>query len=185
MDVSADTRAQFRRVREVLQERLANARRAPRVTWVADEAAHVTLRFIGEVSEAAGAEVQTVLTAPFEISAVDTQWTELGTFPGGRRPRVIWLGASSSHEALAALASAVNTRLEPIVGPGEERKFRGHLTIGRIRNADVKFNWPRVLEGLEPGASHTLVDHVTLYQSRLSPKGPTYTPLCAVPLRTR
>jgi RNA 2',3'-cyclic 3'-phosphodiesterase len=181
IDISDDTRAEVQRVRAALEQRMAGLRHPPRMTWVAEANAHVTLRFLGEVPEPVGDRVRSALGAPFALRPFDIAWTSAGTFPGGTHPRIVWIGGDEP-EAASALAEAVNARLEPIVGPGEDRPFRPHITIGRVKEPGSKFDWKEALAAIEVHRTSGLVDHVTLYQSRTSPKGPTYTPLAVAQL---
>ena len=113
---SAMTRRGARRSRALEPHRAA--RRPPRVTWVADEAAHVTLRFIGEVLTRRRARDRGALQTPLDPARRSTSTgAALGTFPGGRRPRVVWIGAASGGDGRLALAAPSIARLEPIVGP--------------------------------------------------------------------
>ena len=134
----------------------------------------MTLRFIGEVSDDCAAQIETALLPDFALGPFDVQWNRVGTFPGGRSPRVLWIGASRGNEKLAELAQLVEARLIPIVGPAESRPFKAHLTVGRIKEPG-RFVWAEAVSRLQLEPSATRVDHVTLYRSRLSPKGPTYT----------
>ncbi len=177
IDVSDETRAQLRRVREQLTQRLARVARAPRVTWVADNAAHVTLRFIGEVPESIAEAVRAAMTPPLAGSPYAIGFSNVGVFPNGSRPRVVWIGAAQGQEETAAVVAVVNQRLEAIIGPGESRPFRAHLTVARVKEPTA-FDWAAALATIDSGRTLSVVDHVTLYQSRTSPKGPTYTPLC-------
>ena len=182
IDVSDETRAQLRRVRDTLEQRLAGSRTPPRVTWVADAAAHVTVRFIGEVSEDTAEKVKSALATPLPHAAYELHFEGAGAFPNTRRPRVIWIGAPRGQEETAAIAAAVNARLDPIIGEGEQRAFRAHLTVARVKES-APFDWNSALAAVNAGRSRSPIDHVTLYQSRTSPKGPTYTALLQVPLR--
>jgi 2'-5' RNA ligase len=95
----------------------------------------------------------------------------------------VWIGALRGEPETAAVVSAVGARLDPIVGAEEPRPFRTHLTVARVKEA-VPFDWDAAFAPLDVRSTTTRVDHVTLYQSRSSPKGPTYTALCATPLAT-
>jgi 2'-5' RNA ligase len=181
-DVGDRAKAQIRAIREQLIPALAASRRAPRVTWVDEDGAHVTLRFIGEVSDDCAAEIETALSQDFAVGPFEVQWDRLGTFPDGRSPRVLWIGASSGAEQLAELAELVDARLIAIVGPGESRPFKAHLTVGRIKEPGG-FAWAEAVSRLHLEPCVTRVDHVTLYRSRLSPKGPTYTEVLRTPLK--
>jgi 2'-5' RNA ligase len=180
-DVSDGTRAQLRDLRAALEQRLASARRAPRVAWVADDRAHVTLQFIGEVPDGTAERVRAAMAEPFAQPPYDLVFSGAGAFPNNRRPRVVWLGARAGQEDSAQLAAAVRARLEPIVGAGETRAFRAHLTVARIKEP-APFDWDAALAEAGANRSVSRIDHVTLYQSKTAPSGPTYTALCVTPL---
>ncbi len=102
---------------------------APEVRWVAAESWHVTLKFIGEKSEAAVAEIETALSSisqdGFEIS-----FRGYGFFPTVKAARVFWIGIEAG-EGLAVLARAVDEKLSAIGIAKEEREFSPHLTLAR------------------------------------------------------
>jgi RNA 2',3'-cyclic 3'-phosphodiesterase len=174
-DVSAETRAQIRAAREQLQRRLEQARRPPRVAWVKDEAVHVTLRFLGEVPDTQVTRLESALGAAFPVSPFEVRWEGLGTFPGGGVPRVIWIGATDGSSLLTTLAELVSARVEAIVGASETRQFTPHLTIGRVKDSGREVGWRTVVAGVALAPTTSVIDHVTLYRSRPSPNGPTYT----------
>ena len=181
IDIDEQTRAQLASVRAAVQAVLDQSSIPPRVTWVKDESAHVTLRFIGNTSEAVAIQIQEALMKRWPVAPFDVRWEQIGAFPGGRRPRVVWIGPGSANQ-VATLARLVNERLDPLIGPGETRPFTPHLTLGRVKESGVGVDWARALGAAAWVPTTTRVDHVTLYSSRLSPKGPTYTALCKAPL---
>jgi len=163
-----------------LAERLARdlepgARRA--ISWVSPRNMHLTLRFLGEVEPAAAAEVVGCLSGPLATPAFRVTTGGVGAFPPSGPPRVIWLGFSSGAEELSALQREIEARLGGHGLPREERPFRAHLTLGRVKGV-VGVRARDVLAALVPSpVAECAVDHVTLYESHLSPKGPTYTAL--------
>ena len=176
VDVDAATRAQLGVARRAIEDGLNDAPVPPRVTWVKDQLAHVTLRFVGYVASERVLTIQHALEAvafaPFEVT-----WASVGTFGGRRTPRVIWIAPSVGAQALRAVAQQVNACLDPVLGPGEARPFAPHFTIARIRDAGKGVDWSRALATVRFSPTVSRIDHVTLYQSHLSPKGPTYTAL--------
>jgi 2'-5' RNA ligase len=176
VDIDDGTRAQLEAARTAIQAVISEAPTPARVTWTRSEIAHVTVRFIGETPEHALTTIQEAL-ATVTIAPFDVTWETVGTFGGTRHPRVIWVAPTIGLDALTRLAAHVNAQLDPVIGPGDARPFKPHLTLGRIREAGRGVEWPRALAGVRFTPSSTRVDHVTLYQSRLSPNGPTYTSL--------
>jgi 2'-5' RNA ligase len=175
-DIDAATRAQLTSVREAIERVISAAASPPRVTWVKSEAAHVTLRFIGETPPQTLEAVQQALggmaVEPFEV-----RWDAVGTFGGTRHPRVIWISPGSGIEQCRELVGRLDVALEALVGPGESRPFVPHLTLGRVRAPGRRVDWARALAAVRWEPTVTLVDQIVLYQSQLSPKGPTYTAL--------
>lgn len=91
------------------------------------ETCHLTLKFLGEVSESQAAEfcdaLEEIREARFRLSL-----RGLGAFPGIHRPRVIWLGVSEPPE-LVALAKAVDQATARIV---RDKPFVPHITVARL-----------------------------------------------------
>jgi 2'-5' RNA ligase len=175
IDIDEQTRAQLAPAREAIARVIETAAKPPRVTWLRDDAAHVTLRFIGETADARVAAIQETLAPRVAIAPFEVEWQTLGTFPAGRHPRVVWVGPARGGDALQHLAAAVNERLVAVIGPPEPRPFSPHLTLGRIKQEGRGVDWRRALDAVCWPPTVTTIDHVTLYASRLSPKGATYT----------
>ncbi len=147
-----------------------------RVRWVAPERLHVTLRFLGEVREADADAVRAVLRSPLETGAFLARASGLGCFPPSGPPRVLWLGIGEGSDGMAELRSELDRRLAAAGRPPEVRPLRPHLTLGQMKR------WPprsrrhldRVLSEVRPETPGWLVDHVTLYESRQTPRGARY-----------
>lgn len=140
--------------------------------WVRPEALHVTLRFLGEIdAPEAGplARRASQEVAPLRPFALHLGPAEL--FPSARRPRVVALGLEPAAP-LVELAAAVECAVVAEGFPAEERPFRAHLTLGRVR--DRRF--PTVAAFAVP-AAELAVEEVVLFRSELSPAGSRYTPL--------
>jgi RNA 2',3'-cyclic 3'-phosphodiesterase len=99
--------------------------------WVDPGNLHLTLRFIGEISEDVAADVDEVLARlrarPFALQLAGT-----GVF-GGDRPRNLWVGVERSPE-LAALRDKIELALTRAGLPPEPRKFAPHVTLARLHN---------------------------------------------------
>jgi 2'-5' RNA ligase len=176
VDVDPATRAQLGIARRAMEAVVDDAPVPARLTWVKDQLAHVTLRFVGRVAShrvpAIRHALEAVAFAPFEVT-----WESVGTFGGRRSPRVIWISPTVGAQALCEVAQQVNDCLDPILGSAEARPFAPHLTIARIRDAGKGVDWSRAIAAVHLSPTVSRIEHVTLYQSHLSPKGPTYTAL--------
>ena len=110
-------------------------------------------------------------------------WTRAGAdwFPAPRRPRVIWAGLGDSEERLPPLQRGVEKLAQGLGWPPEEREFRAHLTLGRVRQQKpVARPSPDWL--VEPVSLLFAVDSVELIESRLHPTGARYRTLHQVEL---
>ena len=106
----------------------------------------------------------------------------IGVFPSLQRPRVLWVGLKGP--ALHGLAERVETALEPLGFPREQRNFSPHLTLGRWRGSTPQAK--RLKEQLALWQNHDFgqskVDEVVLFQSVLKSEGAHYSPLGEITL---
>jgi 2'-5' RNA ligase len=156
-----------------------------RIGWVGIEQLHVTSRFIGEVNDAraaaiAGALLQELAVAPFDLVVEGA-----GAFPERGAPRVLWAGIVAGREGLVAVEAEVSARLAACGGDREDRPYRPHVTLARVREA-AGLRSAALFETLSDRRFGTSrVEAITLFQSRTSPKGAVYTPLHRTPLGRR
>lgn len=147
------------------------------IKWVKSQGMHLTLKFLGEVSENQIPEIQTVLDrlakdySRFQLSLKGT-----GTFPPAARiPRVVWVGIEK-NDALQNIQARVENELHKIRFPKEKRKYHPHLTLGRVKGSQ---NLQTVMETLnqhkEEEFGKMTVNKLTLFKSTLKPTGAEYT----------
>lgn len=165
------------------QLRDAIARQAPRarLTWVTPDRMHVTLRFLGDMDASAAAAVTGVLERPCQTAPFTLTVGSPGVFPSRGAPRTCWLSIATGLDSLRALEGEISSRLDGLGIRREPRLFTPHVTLARIRDAAGlrSDSWLRVSVPADAGG---VVDAITLFESRLSPDGPTYTALQRTPL---
>jgi 2'-5' RNA ligase len=179
LDLDDGMRRRIARLVKALDARLGTS--APGIAWIPHERLHLTVQFIGHVDTGRAADVQRLLSPPFAVSPFTLHVRGLGAFPAAGRPRVVWIGLARGREEASEVHAETARRLETVDFRRESRPFAPHLTIGRWRQpgpARVR----RVLAEETADAGRCTIDHVTLYESRLSPRGPTYVPLLRSPL---
>ena len=149
------------------------------VKWVNPENIHLTLKFLGYISPEKIEEVKKVLDGikskftPFKIT-----FSGVGAFPKLSYPKVIWVGIQNGKDDAKRIYELLETELEKAGFEKEERAFSAHLTIGRVRSGKNKAALKPAIESLSFSSDKILeVEHITLFQSTLTPKGPVYTPL--------
>jgi 2'-5' RNA ligase len=160
-----------------LQKRAAESAPRAKVTWLTSDRLHITIRFIGEVDDARGAAIRAALEPSLDVKPFELALAGTGAFPKRGPPRVLWAGFEEGKEPLMAAEREVTARLASLGIPQEERPYSPHLTLARVREA-AGLRSAGLFEGLaERRLGTTRIDAITLFQSRLSPKGPTYVPL--------
>ena len=144
--------------------------------WVPPTNLHLTLRFLGEITEAQVAKVTEATrqaartSAPFSITL-----TGLGAFPSPRRPRVVWVGVSEGADRLMALAEALEEEIVRRKFPREARSFQPHLTVARVRAGGRPPDLTGGLAGARVSVIGTQeVAALSVMESVLHPSGPVY-----------
>jgi len=100
---------------------------------------HVTLRFIGEMDQPAIDLLIHSLDETDLGSRFRVRWGGLGAFPRPSKATVAWLGVAEGASQLSALAGRVESAVNATGVAPEDRPFRPHLTLSRIRpHADVR-----------------------------------------------
>jgi RNA 2',3'-cyclic 3'-phosphodiesterase len=146
------------------------------VKWVRADGVHLTLKFLGEVSEAREVELRGALgRAQAGARALPLALGGFGVFPDYRRPRVVWVGVAPDP-ALEILQHRVEQEFAPLGFPSEARAFRPHVTLGHAARGAR----PASLGGLEAALARleftatALVASVELMQSTLQSGGAVY-----------
>lgn len=135
---------------------------------------HITLRFIGSADEVTYERLLGQLSesdpgAPFSI-----RLGALGAFPNRRRATVVWVSLIDGDDGLAGLSEVAEEACQASGLPPEERPFRAHLTVSRIRPArDVEAT---VAASKDSGIAWRC-DRLTVYQSHQGQGHPRYEPL--------
>ncbi len=169
---------------ERIQYRLRNSLKEGMIRWTKPGSVHLTIKFFGSISERDIEHIHGLLQEsakgfkPFELVA-----EKIGVFPNARQPRVLWLGITSSDNALMTLQKQIDDDLHGIGFPREERTFRPHLTLGRTKAHRGIEGLSSVLEEFKDfKAGRFPAQGLTLYRSDLRPEGPLYTRLGYFPL---
>jgi 2'-5' RNA ligase len=98
--------------------------------WVDPGNFHLTLRFIGETSEAVAADIDDALVR-IQARRFTLQLVGTGVFGGGDKPRSVWVGVERSPE-LVALRDKIELAVGRVGLAPEPRKFSPHVTLARL-----------------------------------------------------
>ena len=177
--VAVDLSEEARQAMAAEQRRIAAAlaRGQTSLKWVRPEHMHLTLVFLGSVDEARVPAVIDALGRDVHTAPFDMVFDGVGAFPPRGAPRVLWTGVTEGAAQLVVLQRDVGQRAAALGIALEDRPFNPHLTLGRWRESRPR-DRERALASEGLGAmARVRVERATLYESRLSPSGPTYTAL--------
>jgi len=154
------------------------------VGWVRADGMHLTLKFLGEVSESQLSEIEKTLeTVAGGTGSVKFTVRGLGVFPNPKNPRVVWLGIQPEDDRLSRLQERIDRALAPLGFPSEKRDFRPHLTLGRVKSSRGLDDLMKAMAGHHHfSAGECTLGELHLIQSDLKPEGAVYTRLWSVAL---
>lgn len=155
------------------------------VKWVRAESIHLTLKFLGTVSEEMLEKISWAIRPVIGLwEMMDLSIQGLGCFPSSRNPRVLWLGIDRGAGQISSLQKMIEIKAAEVSFPPETRPFTPHLTIGRVRSPKGKEALVRAIETRKNAAMGTFqVKEVFLIRSELTPSGAVYTQLKTFPMR--
>ena len=141
--------------------------------WETPSKLHLTLKFIGEVEESNVENICNELDFIENYDAFKFTITKFGFFFRENQPKILWAGLET-HESIYNLVKELNQRLSRFSIPVENRKFKPHLTMLRIKNnpgADFIDNFNKY----SFGERYFTSKEIALIKSRLTRAGAQYT----------
>jgi RNA 2',3'-cyclic 3'-phosphodiesterase len=171
--------AEISRLQEKLKREISG-----KLSWTRPQGNHLTLKFFGGISAADAENIgKAVKKQAAGMAPLLLKVEKMGVFPDWRRPRVLWLGITGDTEGLTSLQNKLEEDFEGLGFPRENRPFRAHFTLARIKI-------PQSAAGLEAAAKKSAdfsagefsATELVLFQSKLTPQGAIYTRLTTVPL---
>lgn len=171
--------AQQRHLAEVIRRMSA---RLPGARWVNPAGIHLTLAFLGEMTdEQLGGVRHAVESAARQSKPFSYRLSRIGSFGSPRQPRVIWMGIDEPTGALSHLHRALTRELDRRGFEVDKRPFSPHLTLARVRDplsADELQQLQTILTGKQEGfvaVDAYPVEHLYMMKSELSREGARYT----------
>lgn len=164
-------------VRMALADRLDGLRLPGRV--VPAENWHITLRFLGRTDEVAFDRLLGALDVSELGSSFDVGLGELGAFPRAWSATVLWLAVTHGGERLEELAAEVEEGSQTAGFTPEDRPFRPHLTLSRVRPPE---DVSALIDGFSGVGTVWRCRSVVVYRSHPGRGGARYEPLETFPL---
>ena len=180
MDPPPEVLRRIADIQEVLKKTLRGS-----ISWVRPEGIHLTLKFFGDIAAEDLQPISEVVSGQATgMRPLHLNIKGLGVFPGIRRPRVLWLGVGGEVAQLIALQGVLDQGFETCGIKKEERPFRAHLTLARIKSPQGLSGLDKVLEEKEAESAGSFeAKSLILFKSDLTPKGAIYTVLADFPFQ--
>jgi 2'-5' RNA ligase len=149
-----------------------------KASWVKPENMHLTLRFLGEVSDAQVNELRVRLRqCCVDTPSLDLSMKGVGVFPNPNRPRVLWAGVEAGDAvSLRQLQSQVEKAVRAVGLAPNNKAFHPHITLGRLSESRPSEPLLAALNRAEIFAGDDFhVGSVALFSSVLDKKGAVHT----------
>jgi 2'-5' RNA ligase len=140
--------------------------------WEAKEKFHLTLKFIGDVKDELLPEIIDEIEFVKRYSSFNCTISKFGFFFRDNEAKILWCNLEAD-ESIISLVEEINNRLSKFNIEVEKRKFKGHLTLLRIKKSvNEKFIQSFKEYKFDPVNFNT--NQVALIQSMLKPTGSEY-----------
>ncbi|HEX6981836.1 MAG TPA: RNA 2',3'-cyclic phosphodiesterase [Balneolaceae bacterium] len=147
----------------VLQEPVKGLR------WQKINQLHITLKFLGDVSEDKVKALQTEFSK-IKMPAFSLSLQGLGYFPKGKRPRVLWAGVEE-NQSLRKLRDKVEGICVSAGFKAGARPFMPHITLARVKGASGDEVESLITRNQQLKIHDIPVDEFVLYESKLHSMG--------------
>ena len=157
------------------------AQELPPIRWVDPKGIHLTLAFLGDLTDEQVAKARQAAEATaWQVMPFEFRLSHLGVFDSSQYPRVIWVGVNEPSGALQQLHRLLNRELEHRGFAVEKRVFSPHLTLARIKvplNPEERQRLQRLLAEIKVASSPYHASRLCVMKSELLRSGAKYTPL--------
>jgi RNA 2',3'-cyclic 3'-phosphodiesterase len=159
-------------------ENIRHTLRMEKINWVRMDQMHLTLAFLGDTEATSIPGLVDWLAAALNTRhSFRVTLSGLGVFRNIHDPRVLWIGCEAEKE-FQHIKMETDNILRSLDFEVEDRPFSPHLTLGRIKSMR-HLNHLGQLIGVyrDTVFQSENIENIVLYESRLTPGGPEYTPV--------
>ncbi len=142
--------------------------------WEKEDKIHLTLKFIGEVDEKKVRQISQSLNFIENYFKFDCTISRFGFFFNRGAAKILWVGLSTDN-TLYNVVDEINDLLEKVSIPRDERKFKSHITLLRIKDKDSHGFPVKNFEEFEMPKIKFAAEEAALIKSELTPETSKYT----------
>jgi 2'-5' RNA ligase len=140
--------------------------------WEKEEKFHITLKFIGDTDPSNLEKIINSLSFLESKSKLTGEFDRFDFFYKGKNPRILWLGIKLNDEVYT-IVDELNMKLEKLKIPKEEKRFKSHLTILRMRGTEGN-EFVSMFKNFELDKKKFSLSEIHLMESKLLPSGSVY-----------
>lgn len=142
------------------------------IKWERKEKIHLTLKFIGEVSNNLIPHIIEQILFINNIDKLKLSFSELNFFPNSFNPKILYIGLTE-NKIINQIVFELNKKLFEIGIGISEKKFKPHITILRIKKP-LSDSFIRSVRYIDVSNLSFIADEISLYESELKPYGSQY-----------
>ena len=169
LEIPQDTKKQITEIIDSLKAKGGN------VKWVSSYNLHLTLKFLGNTEQSMVGDIENTLANAIKVDKpIASSLIKLGGFPNLKSPKVIWVDIDKNREQIIQLAKTIDLSLSEIGFDKENKAFKPHLTLGRVKDTKDINKLSEFLQQLKIEPIDCSFDSLSLIKSTLTQKGPIY-----------
>ena len=171
IDISDEARGAAARYIEQMSEKFGHVS----AKWERPEKLHLTLKFLGSTEEDLIPKVIDIVDRNARRAESFTiEISGAGAFPSAKAARVLWLGVHEPTGTLKELANNIEDDCTELGFKHENRAFKPHLTLARIRDPRSSAELGREHIANEFGPIKFTCNELVIYESHLGRGGSTF-----------
>jgi RNA 2',3'-cyclic 3'-phosphodiesterase len=142
------------------------------VMWEPREKLHLTLKFIGDVSDEVMSKISEELDFIPDYQSIKCSFSKFDFFYRDQKP-IVLIAALQIENPIKNILVKIDERLSKFNIPIDNRKFNPHMTLLRIKN-DLGFNFVNNFKKFSFKPILFNANYTVLYKSILHPEGSEY-----------
>jgi 2'-5' RNA ligase len=155
-----------------IQEELRKLNPGNSYRWTTRSVWHLTLEFLGEVGEGKLPIIKEIVESSVSgEKAMPVSFNGLVGFPNLSHPHIVGIGIKDESGQVEVIQSNVKRRLVANKLNHDEKDWKTHLTLLRIKDAQTSLKGTKEIAVTEISF---VLDRAVIYQSTLTNNGPVY-----------
>lgn len=143
-----------------------------KIKWESPNKFHLTLKFIGEVEETLLEDLMESISFVENYPIQTLSFNKFGFFFKDNQARILWAGFEVQNDLLE-ISNKLNDELNRFGIKKENRKFKAHLTLLRIKQS-ISIDFINSFKNFRFEKVNFQSNSVSLIKSELDSKGSTY-----------